>query len=43
MQKIILEETIEKSVTVYYAWMKDDPSINVFILIIRLMDNFFDL
>ena len=26
----ILGETIEKAVTVYYAWMKDDPYTNHF-------------
>ena len=30
MRTNILGETIEKEVTEYYAWMKDDPSMNHF-------------
>ena len=34
MRANILGENIEKEVTVYYAWMKNNPSMNDFILII---------
>ena len=39
-----LGETIEKEVAVYDTWMKDDPSMyHFFILIIQFKNNFFDL
>ena len=43
MRTNILEETLEKEVAVNYTWMKDDPSMNHFIVIIQFKDNYFDL
>ena len=37
MQPVILRETMEKEITVYYAWMKDD-SLNHLYMIIEMID-----
>ncbi len=43
MRTNISGETIEMEVAIYYAWMKDDPSMNQFYFYYLIKDNFFDL